>query len=109
MPSSNYPNAKQIYADLGVDTEAAIQKLTGTALSLHCWQGDDVGGFEREDAGLTGGGIQVTGNYPGRARTLEELRKDLEIVLSLLPGKHRLALHASYGDFGGKKVERNEV
>jgi L-rhamnose isomerase len=109
MPTSNYPAAKQTYADLGVDTEAAIQKLTGTALSLHCWQGDDVGGFEREAASITGGGIQVTGNYPGRARTLDELRKDLEVVLSLLPGKHRIALHASYGDFGGKKVERNEI
>jgi L-rhamnose isomerase len=109
MNSSSYPSARQIYADLGVDTEAALQKLANTPLSLHCWQGDDVGGFETAGAELSGGGIQATGNYPGKARTLDELRQDLELALSLLPGKHRLNLHACYADLGGKKVERNEL
>jgi len=106
---SSYPLAQQTYADQGVDTEAALQKLAATPLSLHCWQGDDVGGFETAGAELSGGGIQATGNYPGKARTLDELRRDLEIALSLLPGKHRLNLHACYADLGGKKVERNAL
>src|ERR1700722_3404919 len=109
MISSLYSSAKQVYADLGVDTDAALQTLTGTPLSLHCWQGDDVGGFETAGAELSGGGIQATGNYPGKARTLEELRRDLETAFSLLPGKHRLNLHACYADLGGKKVERNAL
>jgi L-rhamnose isomerase len=109
MNSSSYPSAQQAYADLGVDTEAALQKLSATPLSLHCWQGDDVGGFETAGAGLTGGGIQTTGNYPGKARTLDELRQDLGTALALLPGKHRVNLHACYADFAGRKVQRNEV
>ena len=109
MPPSHYPLAQQIYADHGVDTEAALKKLADTPLSLHCWQGDDVGGFETAGAELSGGGIQATGNYPGKARTLEELRSDLELALSLIPGKHRLNLHACYADFAGKKVERNAL
>jgi L-rhamnose isomerase len=109
MASSPYSFAQQLYSEHGVDTEAALQKLATVPLSLHCWQGDDVGGFERPDAKLGGGGIQATGNYPGKARTLAELRRDLDKTLLLLPGKHRLNLHASYGDFGGKTVERNEI
>ena len=109
MKQNFYPFARELYASQGVDTDAALQRLAATPLSLHCWQGDDVGGFESPGAGLTGGGIQVTGTYPGKARTLEELRRDLEKALSLIPGKHRLNLHACYGDFGGKKVERNAL
>jgi L-rhamnose isomerase len=109
MTPTSYTAAQQTYADHGVDTEAALQTLTGVPLSLHCWQGDDVGGFETEGAELTGGGIQATGNYPGKARNLEELRQDLETAFSLLPGKHRLNLHACYADLGGKKVERNAL
>jgi L-rhamnose isomerase len=108
MHHQDYPLAKQIYADSGVDTDAALQKLEAVPFSLHCWQGDDVGGFENPDAGLSGGGIQATGNYPGKARTLDELRQDLDTALSLIPGKHRLNLHASYADLDGKKVERNQ-
>ena len=93
---------------MGVDTEAAMAKLATIPISLHCWQGDDVGGFENTGGGLSGG-IAVTGNYPGRARTPDELRSDLDEALSLIPGKHRLNLHAFYGEFGGKKVERDEI
>jgi L-rhamnose isomerase len=107
--SSFYSIAQQIFSDYGIDTEAALQKMETVPLSLHCWQGDDVGGFEKPNAQLSGGGIQTTGNYPGKARTLLELRQDLDQVFSLLPGRHRLALHASYGDFGGKQIERDEV
>jgi L-rhamnose isomerase len=103
-----YEAARQRYAELGVDTDKAMERLAGTAISLHCWQGDDVGGFETTQ-GLTGGGIMATGAYPGRARTPDELRCDLVKVFSLLPGRHRLSLHASYLETGGKKVERNEV
>jgi L-rhamnose isomerase len=106
---THYSFAQQIYAGYGVDTEAALQKLAAIPLSLHCWQGDDVGGFENPEAGLTGGGIQATGNHPGKARTLEELRQDLDKAFSLLPGTNRLNLHACYADLGGKKVERNAL
>ena len=78
------------------------------AISIHCWQGDDVGGFESA-GGLTGGGIMATGNYPGRARTADELRADAATALSLIPGKHRFSLHAIYLEPGGKRVERNDV
>ncbi len=114
MPTSSesvtqtYELAKSRYADLGVDTDAAMAKLSGIPISLHCWQGDDVGGFENSGEGLSGG-IAVTGNYPGKARTPDELRADLDKALSLIPGKHRLNLHAFYGEFGGKKVDRNEI
>ena len=104
-----YDMAKERYAEVGVDTEAALGKLSAVPISLHCWQGDDVGGFESAGAELSGGGIQATGNYPGKARTLEELRSDLDQVFALLPGKHRLNIHAIYGDFCGKKVERNAI
>jgi len=104
-----YAQARETYAALGIDTEAALATLARTPISLHCWQGDDVGGFERAGATLDGGGIQATGNYPGKARTIGELRSDLDVALSLIPGTNRLNLHAIYGDFGGKKVERNAI
>jgi L-rhamnose isomerase len=92
-----------------VDTDSAIERMKQYQISLHCWQGDDVGGFETPDAELAGGGIQVTGNYPGKARNIAELKQDLEKAMSMLPGKQRLNLHAIYGDFGGEKVERDEI
>ena len=101
--------AKQQYAQLDVDVDKVIKELEKVSLSLHCWQTDDVGGFETPDSELGGGGIQVTGNYPGKARTIDEMRKDLEMVFSLLPGKHRLSLHASYGEFGGVFVDRDAM
>jgi len=103
-----YELAKQRYAELGVDTDGAMERLSSTAISLHCWQGDDVGGFEKAEEGLSGGGIMATGTYPGKARTANELRMDLEKTLSLIPGKHRLNLHAMYAEAKGK-VERNEL
>lgn len=106
--TSPYPFAREIYAALGVDTEAALARLATIPLSIHCWQGDDVGGFENGGTSLSGG-IQATGNYPGKARTIAELREDLDRALSLIPGRHRLNLHAIYGDFGGRKVDRNEI
>ncbi len=104
-----YQLAKDRYAEAGVDVDGAIRKLSAIPISLHCWQGDDVGGFETAGATLSGGGIQATGNYPGKARTIAELRGDLEKAFSLIPGKHRLNLHASYLDHGGKYVERNAI
>lgn len=101
--------AKELYAALGVDVERALATLATIPLSIHCWQGDDVGGFERAGAELEGGGIQVTGDYPGKARTVAELRADLETMYALLPGSHRLALHMSYGEFGGRPVERDRM
>ncbi|MBS0664157.1 MAG: L-rhamnose isomerase [Verrucomicrobia bacterium] len=109
MSTPAYALAREAYASFGIDTEQVLATLAATPISLHCWQGDDVGGFERAGATLEGGGIQATGNYPGKARTLAELRQDLDTALSLIPGKHRLNLHAIYGDFGGKKVERNAI
>jgi L-rhamnose isomerase len=103
-----YLLAKERYLQCGVDTEKALQELARTPISLHCWQGDDVGGFEHF-AGALGGGLVATGNYPGKARTPEELRADLEKAYSLVPGRHRLNLHAIYGEFGGKKVDRDEI
>jgi L-rhamnose isomerase len=102
-----YKLANERYAELGVDTEKAMDRLGKIAISLHCWQGDDVGGFESA-AGLSGGGIMATGAYPGKARTADELRADVEKTLSLIPGKHRLNLHAMYAETKGK-VERNEL
>ncbi|MDR2233861.1 MAG: L-rhamnose isomerase [Tannerella sp.] len=103
-----YEAAQEKYAALGVDTEKAMAKLQKISLSLHCWQTDDVGGFENQGGSLTGG-IQVTGNYPGRARNMEEVRDDIVMAKSLIPGSHRLSLHEIYGDFQGKKVDRDEV
>jgi L-rhamnose isomerase len=103
-----YAAAKEKYAAVGVDTDAAQKKLAAIPISLHCWQGDDVGGFENAGTEL-GGGLAVTGNYPGKARTPAELRSDLEQAYALIPGSHRLNLHAFYGEFGGKRVDRNEI
>ncbi len=102
-----YTIAKERYAELGVDCDKAMDRLRKIAISLHCWQGDDVGGFETSE-GLTGGGIMATGAYPGKARTPDELRADLEKALSLIPGKHRLNLHAMYAE-AGRKIERNKL
>ena len=103
-----YQSAHDRYAAMGVDCEAAMVALARLPISLHCWQGDDVGGFENTGAELSGG-IAVTGNYPGKARTPDELRADLDLTLSLIPGSHRLNLHACYGEFGGRKVDRNKI
>ncbi|MDD5351363.1 MAG: L-rhamnose isomerase [Chthoniobacteraceae bacterium] len=108
MNTPAYALAQETYAALGVDTEAALQKLQTVPISLHCWQGDDVSGSEHPDASLTGGGIQATGNYPGKARNLQELRQDLDRAISLIPGRHRLNLHACYADLGGQKIDRNQ-
>jgi len=102
-----YQLARERYAELGVDTDKAMDRLGRIPISLHCWQGDDVGGFENPETGLDGG-LAVTGNYPGKARTPDELRTDLEKALSLIPGKHRLNLHAIYLD-AKAKVPRNEL
>ena len=103
-----YQLAKEHYAALGVDTEAALTALKNISISLHCWQGDDVGGFEAPEGGL-GGGLAVTGNYPGKARNADELRLDLDKAYSLIPGAHRLNLHAIYAETGGKKIERDAL
>ncbi len=108
MEKTSYSLAQDSYAALGIDTEAALQKLATIPISIHCWQGDDVGGFEQA-GGELGGGLAVTGNHPGKARSLDELRQDLDKTFSLVPGKHRLNLHAIYGDFGGKKIARDEI
>lgn len=104
-----YAHTREMYQSLGVDTDLAMQRLASIQISLHCWQGDDVGGFEQSDPSLSGGGIQATGNYPGKARTADELREDLDKAYSLIPGTHRLNLHASYADTGGMRVERNSL
>jgi L-rhamnose isomerase len=104
-----YDHAREQYAQLGVHADSALAALAQVSLSVHCWQGDDVAGFERPDATLTGGGIQVTGTHPGRARTPDELRADLDKALSLVPGRHRLNLHAMYGEFGDAAVDRDEI
>jgi L-rhamnose isomerase len=105
--SNSYQSAREQYAALGVDTEAALESLSKTPISLHCWQGDDVGGFESDGSKLDGGGIQATGNYPGKARTIDELRADLDKALSLIPGKHRVNVHACYADLSGGHVDRD--
>ncbi|HUR46398.1 MAG TPA: L-rhamnose isomerase, partial [Candidatus Saccharimonadales bacterium] len=112
MPKKNieaaYSLAEERYAALGVDVPRALQRLSAIPISLHCWQGDDVGGFENNGQQL-GGGLAVTGNYPGKARTPDELRADLDQAFSLIPGRHRLNLHASYAETRGKPVERDEL
>ncbi|MBN1507365.1 MAG: L-rhamnose isomerase [Sedimentisphaerales bacterium] len=102
-----YRLARERYAEYGVNTDQVMRRLRKVAISLHCWQGDDVGGFENAE-GLTGGGIMATGVYPGKARTPDELRADIEKALSLIPGKHRLNLHAMYAETKGR-VDRNEL
>lgn len=103
-----YKSAKKDYEKWGVDVEDALQKLKSIPISIHCWQGDDIGGFETNQRELSGG-IDVTGNYPGKATTPEELRSDLKKALSLIPGKHRVNLHAIYGETNGEVVERDEL
>ena len=102
-----YEIAKERYAAIGVDTDKAVEQLEHQQISLHCWQTDDVVGFESDSA--ASGGIQTTGNYPGRARNVDEVRQDIEFVKTLLAGNHRLSLHEIYGEFGGKFVDRDEV
>lgn len=105
---SSFASARERYAEIGVDVERAVERLSRIPISLHCWQGDDVGGFEGL-GGELGGGLAVTGNYPGKARTPDELRHDLKTALSLIPGRHRLNLHAMYGEFGDSKVDRDAI
>jgi L-rhamnose isomerase len=103
-----YKSAKEIYASIGIDTDSVLEKLKGVSLSMHCWQGDDVGGFEGEKS--LSGGIQVTGNYMGKARNPEELMADMDEVFKLVPGKHRINLHASYAIFEpGEEVDRDKL
>lgn len=96
--------AAERYAELGVDVNKALEQLQNLPISIHCWQGDDVSGFENPDGPLTGG-IQTTGNYPGKARTPKELYADLEEALSLIPGVHRVNVHAIYGDFSDGRAD----
>jgi len=103
-----YRLAAERYRELGVNIDAALDRLKSIPISLHCWQGDDVGGFETQGAEL-GAGLAVTGNYPGKARTADELRADADKAFSLIPGRHRFNLHASYAEFRGKRRERNEL
>ena len=103
----SYSEAKKKFAKIGIDTEKVLKDLAKVSISLHCWQGDDVGGFET--TGGASGGIQTTGNYPGKARTPEELQKDLAFALALIPGKHRVNLHACYGIHKGKVTDRNRL
>src|SRR5699024_7510922 len=104
----NYEVAKQFYEKWGVDVDGALEQLKKVPISIHCWQGDDIGGFEVEERELSGG-IDVTGNYPGKAETPEQLREDLEKALSLIPGKHRVNLHAIYAETNGEIVDRDEL
>ena len=108
ITSQAYQIAKARYAEMGVDTEKVLEQMQNFHLSLHCWQADDVHGFEVQ-AGALSGGIQSTGNYPGAARNIDELRADILKAKSLIPGSHRLNLHEIYGDFKGKVVDRDEV
>ena len=103
----SYDSAKAQFADWGVDTDAAIERLKTIPISMHCWQGDDVVGFEQK-TGSSGGGIQATGNHAGRARTPDELRADLEFAYSMIPGSHRLNLHAMYLDTD-ETPDRDEI
>ncbi|MFJ9385383.1 L-rhamnose isomerase [Peribacillus sp. NPDC101481] len=103
-----YETAKQAYANWGIDVDAALETLKKVPISIHCWQGDDIGGFEVNKSELSGG-IDITGNYPGKATTPEELRMDLEKALSLIPGKHRVNLHAIYAETNGEAVERDQL
>jgi L-rhamnose isomerase len=103
-----YRLAYERYASLGVDVDRALKTLATIPVSLHCWQGDDVAGFETFETALAGG-LAVTGHYPGKARTPDELRMDLEKALSLIPGQHRVNLHAMYGEFSGTRVDRDAI
>ena len=109
LTEERYRFARDIYAENGVDTDRALRELKSVSLSLHCWQGDDIGGFERRDSELAGSGLQVTGSFPGKARTVGELRADLGEAFSLIPGGHRVNLHAIYGEFGRAAADRNAI
>lgn len=104
----SYALATERYAALGVDTAGVLGQLSRIPVSLHCWQGDDVGGFEKTGREI-GGGLAVTGHYPGKSRNVDELRSDLRMALSLIPGRHRLNLHASYAESGGRRIERTDL
>jgi len=104
-----YEMARELYAENLVDTNRALEILQNIHLSIPCWQADDVAGLEIRDEAGVGGGIMATGNYPGRARNIDEVRTDLEKVLTLIPGRHRINLHAMYGDFQGQKVDRDKI
>jgi L-rhamnose isomerase len=106
---SGFDRAKGIYGELGIDVEAAVAKALQTPISIHCWQADDVAGFEVHEGQKDSGGIMATGNYPGRARNLGEVQADYEQVLRLVPGTHRANLHASYADTQGRVVARDEL
>ena len=105
----SYETAKTKYSELGINPKHVLEDLEKISLSIHCWQGDDVGGFESPESEISRGGILATGNYPGKARTIEELQNDLTKAFSLIPGNHRVNLHAIYGDFGSDFVDRNEI
>ena len=106
--TERYEYARNVYKKTGADAGAAIEKLKDIPISIHCWQGDDVTGFE--NAGGPTGGIAATGNYPGKARNADELMADLDFALKLIPGKHRINLHATYAAVtGGEKIERDKV
>ncbi len=105
----SYQQARERYAEMGVDTDRALATLAQISIALQCWQGDDVIGFERIGSATSSGGIQATGSFPGRARTIPELQADIAKAASLLPGKHRVNLHAMYGNFGGKAVDRDQI
>ena len=104
---ARYESAKELYAKFGIDTEEALRKLSNITVSVHCWQGDDVGGFDGDDA--LSGGIQTTGNYPGKARNPEELMADIDKAFSIIPGKKKLNLHACYAIFDGNRADRNAL
>lgn len=107
MSIDSYNYAKSVYAGIGIDTDEVLKQLSALPISMHCWQGDDVGGFE-SNAALSGG-IQATGNYPGKARTPEELMSDIDMALSVIPGKHRINLHATYAFYDGERVSRDKL
>ena len=108
MNQSDFQNACRMYSELGVDVEKAITETDAVPVSIHCWQGDDVTGFENPDGVLTGG-IQTTGNYPGKARNMDELRNDFDFASAMIPGRKKFSLHAIYLDNGGRKVDRDEI
>jgi len=103
----SYQEAKKSYAKIGIDVEQVLKQISEVPISMHCWQGDDVGGFET--TGGASGGIQTTGNYPGKARTAKELMDDIDFAMSLIPGRHRVNLHACYGVHGGKITDRDKL
>ncbi len=108
MVKKAYELAKERYAQIGIDTDSILEQIKQIPISIHCWQADDVAGFENPDGQLTGG-IQATGNYPGKARTMEELRSDILKATTLVAGTHRVNVHAIYGEFGGEFVDRDQI